>query len=1031
MTSTVKTPNDDQSIRVSRVLDKPTSLWIIPGEFIVPWLAIFSTTLMGYWIVNQFHPISPYWLMFACPSLTTSHWILFGKEPWKFGGRFHLASHWVLGHPNAAAPGQNLFKPKVGNKKVGLGSNRRTVKAFEDQLDLGCLIEIRGRSSVPVGGYWLQKGKKNQIIWVFDCWGFSSSLPSEMIEEIIFKLREGLKDIFEEERITIRALSRANDEIRQAYLSSLKTKTTNKGVKFLLHHLQLRVRELVLKGKHNPKSLRIEISYSFNKEDLVASDNLEKWLVRMQKISESLSGSAPITERAEVGSLLAKAYEEGYILYIEYLRVKLGLYVRPLSAKEIFIEDWCRFNRLKEQSFIPAIPQLIILEGDRLSWEINDPDTHITTCLFGANSPIADKQWVYLPGRGQYVGGCVFAAKPGGWKTFLDQLVWGSSFLNTPNIFDAEIVVQVSRPSQERLQFVAQQRTKDSNSSLQYSSKRSRINVGANYNIQQNIEAEETFLGGGVGVRVAWVALIYRPDLQLLNRAITRFCALFRQPAIVEREREYFDEIWLETLPYTLKWLLHKPYERRKIYWNHETVPILPLSFDLTPTQKGVSLIAHKGSTPIYIDPFSRPSHTAIFGTTGTGKSLIAGEFITLALANGMETTIIDSTRGDGSGTFDFYTEFLGGAYYNSVTESNNIFEGADLRFFRDPEEKTAKETIIRDFLLTSLMTLTLDADSPRDKRRNYRTTLTIALAKFFEDPAIINRYHAAYDAGIGTSPWQDIPTLKDFLPFLSLDRLIEGEGSFNLEETLAQIRWELNSVLNSSVGNAIARPSTFKGDAPLVVYGIGGVEDDFTMLVHALSAYSAAILRSLRCDKSFLFMDESSYLAGNFNIFAQILGSLCAKARKSGISIAYSGQDLNSILKTDNASQILDNTQNYLIGKVVDKAVETFASELNIPREILRKYATDGLEAEMLWGGREDFSSPWIVKTRIGLIEASYYPSYEQVAALENQKELIGRRKYYKGTCSSPYEVLTRFTRDLKHYKRHGEFPPINQVAA
>lgn len=338
--------------------------------------------------------------------------------------------------------------------------------------------------------------------------------------------------------------------------------------------------------------------------------------------------------------------------------MKLGLKVRPLQETEIWATDWKRFNC----SPPPAIPQLLILDETGLQWEINS-QTHITTSLLWAGSPTADKRWVYLPGIKSYVGGAVYEGaahenKPGGWPNLTAQLFWGSDVLNRSDVADTEIFVQLTCANQTLVVAATQELTKQSNLSATLAQDKKRIDVGASYNTRKNIEAQEALLDGEVAVNVAWVALVYRSTPEALSKALQRFASLFRRPAVVVREQEYFDTIWLETLPFVWRLMLDKPYNRRKVYLTRELIGLLPLVCDRTLDTSGVGFISEKGATPLFSDLFNQHQHIAILGTTGSGKSVLSAEYVTFALAHGFDVIIVDSTRGDGSGTFDAYTNF-------------------------------------------------------------------------------------------------------------------------------------------------------------------------------------------------------------------------------------------------------------------------------------------------------------------------------------------------------------------------------------
>ena len=156
----------EEAVDVSPELDRMAYFGIVPGEAIVPLGAITVVVIALYWLVSKIYPVSPWLVGLIWVTLLVTYWILWGKEPWKYGGKYHRSKTWSLGHvpfdPNA-----RQRKPKVGSAKVGYGSSKRTVIPFEDELDWDCLVEFR-LGKHPIGGYFLVQGnKKFRVVWVF------------------------------------------------------------------------------------------------------------------------------------------------------------------------------------------------------------------------------------------------------------------------------------------------------------------------------------------------------------------------------------------------------------------------------------------------------------------------------------------------------------------------------------------------------------------------------------------------------------------------------------------------------------------------------------------------------------------------------------------------------------------------------------------------------------------------------------------------------------------------------------------------
>ncbi len=368
----------------------------------------------------------------------------------------------------------------------------------------------------------------------------------------------------------------------------------------------------------------------------------------------------------------------------------------------------------------------------------------------------------------------------------------------------------------------------------------------------------------------------------------------------------------------------------------------------------------------------------------------------------------VDKTRGDGTGTFDAITKFLGGAYFNTIKESNNLFENVNPRQILDLEKREAAEKIFRRFLKTALMSLVIDKNEDREKVRNYRLVLTSTLEKFFLDLKIQKRYLAAHRGGIGSSVWQNIPTMKDYLLFLEPEYLGRDVSS-EILKAAQEIKYQLKVIIESPLGKMISTSSTFDTRNKFVVYGIADAEEE-DMIPIALSAFSAAIRKSLSSLRSLFCMDEASKLGSSHDCYAETLRSLCSRGRKEGVSVIYGGQDLNSISSLPHSAQIIENTQNFLIGKLNPSALNLLKEKLDIPREIARKNTLDS------FSDKNDNSTPWLLKSGSTLSGCHYYPSLQELCLVMNEPEFVKVRDEYFDKYENPFEAIAHLVKIIEN---------------
>lgn len=963
-------------IRFKKTLGKQPDIFLIPGRFALPWLGIVTGCFVFYLSLSPF--IDPFFMAVICLTMIATHWILVGDSPWKYGGKFHRARTMVKGYPKFNFKNTKQMKQKVGTRRVGTNKKKRVIDSIEDEFHLVCPIRFQLKGQ-HVGAYLLQKKGTFRVVWAFKWRGINSTLSKDEAKTIAELIDSGLKQIPQGEELTINAGTFSSDSERIAELSELiKHNSAVPENQFLLKWAISRVQRLTQMGKHNPKFLRIYLTYTLDAGTTKSGDWIEWTLGQAEQFWKAyVNQQGDQHYRQQLEQALSNAFNYGYMQAIQLLQNSLKWQVEPMTEEEIWLGDWNRFNRVKA----PPIPQLLILDKSGLHWQINS-SVHITTELFASGCPVLDKQWVQIPGIDSYVGTAVWEKKPlkeyKGVSAYLTQLLDGSSVINEANVTNTEIVVQFSQANQAVVQKDTQDLVKQANMHATMAQNRQRLDPSAMFNTRKSLEDHEQLLEGKHAVRCAWVALVYRPTPEALSRAIQNFTSLFGD-ALITRETGYTDQIWLEAMPFTWRTLLTHPYQRQLLDTTDIAPSLIPIVFDQTIETKGVEFISKRGNTPLYFAPFERPQHTIVLGKTGAGKTEMFADVIFNFHIRNFHTFIIDSTRGDGSGSFDPITEFLGGAYFNTTKESNNLLQTPDFRLFHDREEYEAKFNLYRDTVMSGLMVLTLDKEAKGETRRLYKQIFNLTMHEYFKDANITQRYNAAHDAGFGSADWQRMPTLRDLMKFVHVDYL--PTVTPEIQQAVSAIRLQLEACLVGKIGRAIASPSTFKTDSRLVVYALGNIDDDQDAAPLAVSAYASAITRALTVKKVFLPIDEGSYLF-NYESFAEVAGSVCAKGRKAGIWFALLGQDLKSIKRSKVSSQILDNITTYLIGQIEAGAIPALV-EQGIPEEILWQNTRKSFQPPDF-----EFARQWLIRTGDSYLFGNHYPSFAHHALLMNNTD-------------------------------------------
>ena len=916
-------------------------------------------------------------------------------------------------------PKNKVGKKSLDTEQLGVVKN---LTPFEDITHIAGIASISLGGRKDIGALILQKKEDIQIKFCFDVQGIHPSLPEEQIVPIFESIEGGLKELPERETLTIHLGSFTDDELRQQELKKLEQNCELEQLALLVRSERLRVRELTNSGIRKNKFLRFWCTYSvLASEDSRSSDTVEKGIKQLQTFWQKFTGEIHAVRQDRIETILRNSFTSGFQMWEQILSNTMGLSVRVLSATDVWFVLWTQFNKTDA----PPIPNKLVLDEDGLR-ETQTSDFHISHLILENEKsiPFFHRNWVKL--QDKYIGVLQFSEKPQGWVDEYAQLRYLWEVLSKEKISDTEIICQLTKANQTLAKTALQRLTKQSITSSAMSSDKGSIDVKANMNISEAVRAQETILRGNVPIHTAVVFCVHRDSRSSLDEACKYLSSCFLRPAVVDRELEYAWKTWSQTVPIIWENLLTKPFNRRLPYFSSEVPGLAPLVRTATGDKHGFELIASEGGTPVHFNLYNQHKNLAVFGTTRAGKSVLVAGLLTPALAQGIPVIALDYPKPDGSSTFTDYTKFLGteGAYFDISKESNNLFELPDLRGY---EHEVIKErmTDFKDFLKSTLMTMVLGTNpigvSPTTIS-NIESIITIALETFFNDDEIKLRYKLALENGVGTSEWNDIPTLKDFYNycspgFIKLDSI--ANNSKEILDALDQIRLRLKFWLNSRVGQSIARPSSFRTDALLLVFALRSLGSEADAAVLALSAYAAALRRALSSKASIFFLDEAPILF-SFESIAELIGRLCANGAKAGIRVILSAQEPESIFQSKAAPKIFANLTTRLIGRIQTSAVDPFVARFKYPYEIISRNST-----EAFFPKRESIYSQWLLDDNGKLTFCRYYPAHCLLAAVANnpnEQEL--RTLYLKKYRDKPMLGLVEFSKAYVSMIRGDELP-------
>lgn len=904
-------------------------------------------------------------------------------------------------------------KKKLGKKRVGL-NKKTTLSPFEDFLHLAALVRLalRGRQ---VGAYLLTKGKRGdalRFVFGFECQGIHATPRSAAEVKTIFaNLEAGLKELIPGEQLTIHMGSFCEDRQRQSELGALAAQSLNLESKFLIAGERARSQELTRLGLRKEKFIRIYATYTLDSGSAGAQDNVEKILAQLQSVWHRYTGQLEEMKQRQLQDTFMNAFTDGFSRWEQILTTKMGLAVRPLDEQELWEALWSRFN----QSEPTPIPQLITLDSRGIREEVN-ARTHASTVLL-RSLPQASDSWVKV--KDKYVGALTFLEKPSGWANRFSQLRYLWDVIAREQVQDTEVFCQLAPANPKLVQMAVQRMLKQSIVSADLAEGKQSADVAAKVKAERSMEAQKQMYEGATPLYTSVVILTHRSRRSDLDEACRFLESCFQRPAWVVREDSYAWKLWLQTLPIVWERLLATPYDRRQLYLSDEAPAFMSLVTTKTMDRQGFQLMADEGGAPIYIDLFNQHRNLALFATTRAGKSVLVADILKQALAHQMPIVAIDFPKPDGSSTFTDFTRFMAnnGAYFDISRETNNLFEKPDLRSL-DPDEQESRFLDYRDFLEGALMTMVSGRsrnESPL-MTQTIRSLLNLALNAFFQNPQIEQRYQAALEEGLNSAAWNNIPTMRDFLNFFSPEYLNLESISGNVSEALQQIRLRLQFWVDSRVGRAISRPSSFPTNAQLIVFALTNLSNEEDAAVLALSAYSAALRRALASPASIFFIDEAPILF-EFEEIASLVGRLCANGAKAGVRVILSAQDPDTIAKSQHSSKIFQNLSTRLIGRIQPAAVDSFERILKYPREIVAKNAS-----ESFFPSRSGIYSQWLLDIDGLYTYCRFYPAYVLLAAVANNPDEQTVRRWFLQHYDDKFVALSEFAKHLVSSIRNGQ---------
>lgn len=898
------------------------------------------------------------------------------------------------------------------------GQKKRLIP-FENYINLEDIIDFRLRDR-QVGAYMETIGNRSvfKFTFGFECDGVHSNLTYDEMEPFFDAIADGLKDFPKDHALKIWFSSYTSDRDRQKELTEV-ARSASQPIQYILLAEKKRLAELTRQGIRKPKRLLLFVTCQFTRDSADTADWIEKTLSRLSTVFEKVSDVSSETLYLKYINMFESAFNDCFLKWEQLFKVKMKLGLKPLTSQEL----WEFFYRTFNADDPPPIPQYLVYDG-KIIQSVSNSSLHLSTLALKEQQsvPVADRRYVYLPSRKQYVAPLVFSDKPAGWKDKQHELsyIW-SVFARDP-LYDTDYVCEISRANEALIKENISRVVRQAHSAQVFSAKQNQLDVASSYKQSRAIKAQEALLAGEVPLNVATVFLVYRKDLTSLESAVRYIQNSLARPAWVDWEQEYAWKIWLQCQPFSGEAMLVNPFNRRLVYSNEETPAFLSLVRPAQIDRYGTEFITDEGGVPICLDLYRQHRNIAFFATTRSGKSVTISHILVRALAEDIPVILMDFPPSDEASTFKDLTYYVGGAYFDIGSESSNLLEPPDLRQFPEEKRQERFEEFL-DFVASALLIMCYGSGAPSNSsdkllRQSIRSILTPAINDFYKDEEIATRFEQAIAAGIGTPEWERIPTLVDFTEWLEkrgLPRLLETIGKEESTlQAVAQIKRQLRFWLNSRVGNAIGRPSTFRSDAKLLVFALRGLGDSDDAALLALSAYASAIRRTLSYPKSIFFIDEFSVLL-EWSEIANLVARFTANGAKAGIRVILAAQDPNTLANNAAGPKIIQNLSTILIGRIKPNAISSFVNILKIDEEIIARNAS-----EAFYPSKEGLYSQWLMEDQNKRVFVRYYsPPYLLAVVANNPHESLCRRAWIKKL--GMYEGINRFAEEIVSSIRQG----------
>ena len=881
---------------------------------------------------------------------------------------------------------------------------------FEDHCDMRALVRMQMQGQ-DIGGYLLETKdmgiSQYTFVFGFRIPGMYTILAEGAADRCLKRFDIGLRKMQPNQRLRIHYRSFASDEDAQQEISELLAQDCSLESRFFLESERKHIRQLTKLNKRQSKEIVLFAYYSIGSFGSDAKGVLEKSVGFLANVATKFGGKADQKQEDFYRRLLAEGYRSGFRPWLSRLG-GMGLRPEPMDTAAMWMDLAKRF-RNRPPSQVPHYLAISDRAGHLdLYEEINSPLEPLSVAISGeegrAGHPQGGRAFAIV--KNKLIATLALEEKPNAWMSAEHQLF--SLWEVLADIPDCEYICEISPGDRRKAYHLLNRTGKAGIKSLNSAAAKNTMNTKAGQNVIEAAAAQARINSGVTPVFFTAVALLHRDTKEELAKACEDLSSGFVQGSFV-RDRSIALDIWRRTLPIVDTHLL--PDGRRMQYLSDEIAGITPLVCPYAADPKGLEFITMEGRRPLHVDIYSRTLGVLIFGETRSAKSVVFADMAVKAISREMNVIVIDATREDGASTYTELVKFYGdqGAYFDVGSQANNLFQPPDFSSRTALDAAVIQQRIesYQEFLIKALTVMVMgEESSPLTKR--VRTLLIQSIKPFFKDEKISDRYNKAFEVGLASAEWMNMPTLSDFVDFFAAFNFeISGESAL-IGEAKDTILLELRGWLGSRIGRAINSPSTLDFDkSRFTVFALSNISDDTEAAVLALSAQSLALRKALQLRDCLVAIEEAPILL-KYKGLAEIVGEFCSNGQKTGIKPVIISQTVEAITKSEIASQITNNLKARLIGCTTQSSISSFEKLLGYDPAVLARNAEKSFFVDS-----QEMRSSWLVDIDSTIVHCHHYPNPELLTIVANNPAEKEFRDRNLSKYKNKYVGIVR-TRDL-----------------